>query len=253
MKQIQSTREYDQFKLINGNRTVVEGRVKVLMYSIERNNRLDVNPIIVNQNMEVIDGQHRLEAARRLGEPIYFIIDNDCSVLDIPTLQTAYGWTTKDYMDLYVAQGKYSYQLLQKFCNEYDVSVSISLRLLSNVSAMGGGGTARWSPGGLMQRFKDGKFTIDLDRYKEAELLATHLNELKTYCEGALWKDSRFIESLQVLYRVVAHKRLMDKIKVHGFRIRKEANRKAYLLQLEGIVNFSTTIRNRVQVYSVQS
>ena len=58
------TTDYDIFKGIVGNRKVEKKHVEMLTGAIDRNNLLNVRPIIVNEEMMVIDGQHRLEAAK---------------------------------------------------------------------------------------------------------------------------------------------------------------------------------------------
>lgn len=55
------TNNYDQFKRLVGNREVNPKRVKTIKKSVEEIGYIP-NPIIVNENMEVIDGQGRLQA-----------------------------------------------------------------------------------------------------------------------------------------------------------------------------------------------
>jgi hypothetical protein len=73
MEQVQKTNEYGKFNILKGNRPIDRYHLKKLKESIEKDNHLNLHPIIVNQNFEVIDGQHRLEAAKQLGLDIFFI------------------------------------------------------------------------------------------------------------------------------------------------------------------------------------
>lgn len=81
MESIQKTTDYSQFKYLKGNRPIDKGHLKRLKASIERNNHLNLHPIIVNGEYEIIDGQHRYEIAKSLGLEIYFLrsemIDDD--------------------------------------------------------------------------------------------------------------------------------------------------------------------------------
>ena len=79
MDQIEKTKDYDKFKMLDGNRPVDRYHLKKLKESIEKDNRLNLHPIIVNQNYEIIDGQHRHEAARQLGVEIFFIKSDSIS------------------------------------------------------------------------------------------------------------------------------------------------------------------------------
>jgi hypothetical protein len=73
MEQIQSTRDYSVFKKMDGNRHLDRFHLKKLSSAIERDNQLNVHPIIVNKDFYVIDGQHRLEAAKNLKLEIFYI------------------------------------------------------------------------------------------------------------------------------------------------------------------------------------
>lgn len=71
--QILKTSSYTRFNSMRGNRKVSERHVRSLVNSISNRNLLAANPILVDEAMNVIDGQHRLEAARKLNTPIYYI------------------------------------------------------------------------------------------------------------------------------------------------------------------------------------
>lgn len=72
---IYSTRKYDKFSYIEGNRKPTHDHVRQLIGSFSDNNSLvATRPVLVNDKFQVIDGQHRFEACRALDLPIYYII-----------------------------------------------------------------------------------------------------------------------------------------------------------------------------------
>lgn len=72
---VYETMDYDRFKFIDGNRDINKTNKKNIIESFgEQGQRYVTNPIIVNEKMEIIDGQHRFEASRELGMPIQYII-----------------------------------------------------------------------------------------------------------------------------------------------------------------------------------
>lgn len=73
MRQIQQTKDYSIFKKMEGNRHLDRFHLKKLSSAIQKDNQLNVHPIIVNSDFYVIDGQHRLEAAKSLGLEIFYI------------------------------------------------------------------------------------------------------------------------------------------------------------------------------------
>ena len=77
VKRIEETVDYDKFSLIEGNRPFNKGLLLTLEESIvEEGNYLADNPIIVNERLEIIDGQHRWNIAKKLHLPLYYIISN---------------------------------------------------------------------------------------------------------------------------------------------------------------------------------
>lgn len=71
---IRSTTNYDKFKIHPYGRKISKKHVNRLVDSISRENHLDSSPILVNLNFEIICGQHRLMAAKKLGVPIYYVV-----------------------------------------------------------------------------------------------------------------------------------------------------------------------------------
>ena len=73
---IHCTHDLSVFKIIDGNRNINLGHVDRLVKSIKDNGFLKT-PIIVNKFYEVVDGQHRLEAAKKINSQIYYIKVDD--------------------------------------------------------------------------------------------------------------------------------------------------------------------------------
>ena len=70
------TTDYTKFKKTRGNRPVDAAHVEQLKKLISDRDLED--PIRVNKNMEVIDGQHTLEARKQLDLKIpYIILDSE--------------------------------------------------------------------------------------------------------------------------------------------------------------------------------
>jgi len=72
---VKFTQNLGMFKLHNVNREVDSPRVKRITESMKKDG-LKLVPIIVNSNFVVVDGQHRVTAAKEAGKGIYYIVDN---------------------------------------------------------------------------------------------------------------------------------------------------------------------------------
>lgn len=155
MVEISKTTNYEMFKGLAYNRPIKKAHVRELKIAIETRNKLSLHPIVVSKNMEVIDGQHRLEAAKELGVPVYYVIDNDESPETIIALNTNNRtWVTDDYLNYYVERGVEDYIKLAYFCKTHQVSIGTALSWLGCSTNL------------MIREFKNGRF-----EYEESEQL----------------------------------------------------------------------------------
>lgn len=137
--QIYVTKDYDKFKTIDENREVKS--IKKILESIDTVGQV-ISPILVNENYEVIDGQHRLEAFKTRDLPVYYIIQpgigyTECQYLNIG--QT--NWSTMDYVKSYAKQGDENYQRLLRLIAEFgkDYKFEGILAFTTEIYPTGGG------------------------------------------------------------------------------------------------------------------
>ena len=118
------------FKTLHGNRTVDDDRVSRIIKSIESVGMINA-PIVVNERMEVIDGQGRLEACRRLGRPIPYIIIPRLGVEECLSMNiNQKNWTTIDYVRSYADRGNRNYRRLLDFFEASGFSFTVATWIL---------------------------------------------------------------------------------------------------------------------------
>lgn len=135
---IYSTNDYGAFKYLSGNRKVDDGK-NYIIPSI-KNNRWITNPIIVNKNMEIIDGQHRYEALKALNMPIQYIVSEDATVKDCISLNIKQqNWKLVDYIRCYADMGNDDYVFLVSQLEKYHGKIpeSVIIHLAGNMRADG--------------------------------------------------------------------------------------------------------------------
>ena len=121
---MEKTKDYNIFKKMSGNRALDPCNLKKVINSIRLSNLLEHRPILVNAKMEVIDGQHRLEAAKVLGLEIYYTVKNDASPDDMHILNSAQKvWGLDDHLSFHASTGKLNFQKLAKFCEKKGIRV----------------------------------------------------------------------------------------------------------------------------------
>lgn len=127
--------EYDTFKYMELNRVIDPTHVDELVKSIAQENVL--NPIIVNKNKEIIEGQHRFEALKQLSLPIRYVIEPDanedtCILLN----QADRNWGILDYVHRHAKSGKIDYIRIESVCFELDLTIARALRLAGKDTKM---------------------------------------------------------------------------------------------------------------------
>jgi len=134
---IEETTEYESFHIDKCNRPVDEASVIALMLSIQSKNLLRSKPILVDADFNIIDGQHRLEAARRLGIPIPYYIEETATIDDVIKLNTNQkNWGIGDYLNYYANKGYPDYVKLDRFCKNQKIPLNIAIQLLNNNRTM---------------------------------------------------------------------------------------------------------------------
>lgn len=113
------TRDYSVFKYLSGNRDINLHNVNNIVKNVLDNGLLPTI-VIVNENMEVIDGQHRIEAFKQLNLPVEFQIRKGLGLKDcIAYNVSSKKWETIDYINSYAERGIEDYITLKKCVDEY--------------------------------------------------------------------------------------------------------------------------------------
>ena len=126
MKEIKVTNNYDLFKKLEGNRGVDNRRIEKIKKSIMKVGYI-TSPILVNENMEIIDGQGRFEALKQLQFPVEYIVQEGIGIKECVAMNVHQtNWKIIDYINSYANRGVRDYiyivDLMEKF-NINNVSV----------------------------------------------------------------------------------------------------------------------------------
>lgn len=128
--EIKLTNDLEQFNFMNTNRPIDPKHVDNIRKSVRENGPL-INPIMVNENNDIIDGQNRLVAFRKEQQPIYYYTVNGYGINEVRILNIKQrNWVNYDYLKSYVEMGYEDYILLDRFHkrnNEFSLTTCISL------------------------------------------------------------------------------------------------------------------------------
>lgn len=171
--QILETREYEMFEKLPCNRQLHEGNIKKIQKSIAEENLLKERPILVDENLCVIDGQHRLEAARRMGISIWYQITEKNNLKNLILYNNNNkSWGIEDYLNFYSHQDGYeSYKELDKFITKHMIDANIALHILSSDRSTG-----------FYKDFKEGRYQFpEGEKYLEAVKKKEMIDETVAY------------------------------------------------------------------------
>lgn len=172
---VYETYDYSKFKKMEGNRAVVNRRKTKILKSIEKVGYVN-NPIIVNKNFEIIDGQGRFEACKELGLPIQYVIDQDAGLEECIALNLGQtNWTPMDYVRSYAEQGLNSYVRLLRLLERHpSIGLQVMYGVVTNTINTGGAGTRTLRDGDL-------DFSAEWGLYIEKSIIfiEENLEELK--------------------------------------------------------------------------
>lgn len=182
---LSKTKDYDIFKFREDNREKIDkNHVQKLVESIKSRNLLDLRPIIVNKDMEILDGQHRLLAAKQLGVEIYYKKQVNFGSEEILIMNISKSWTCGDYLNYYVKNGFSEYIKLKNFMNKNNLNLKVALNIsMGRIKAK-------------YKDFKEGKFSFKeedlenvLDVCWETIGLIKKSNGFSPYCSSnRFWK-----------------------------------------------------------------
>lgn len=236
-----TTKDYKVFRNMVGNRKIIPGHVEKLAEAIEKKNLLEYFPILVNENMEVIDGQHRLVADAKLDYPVHYEIVDGLKLEDVMSINThSRVWSTPDFIDTYITLGNDDYETLKEFMYIYHMAPSVAASLLYGFNSA--------SPGGIGQLLREGKFSVRTPEF--AYMIADNLNQLRKYTEFPVNGDRTLIRALILLNNNLTFDlgRFIAKLRLSGDKFERRNTVNQYLLEVEELYNFNA--KNKVELYA---
>lgn len=235
---IYSTTDYGKFQFLPGNRVESASHVRNLIRSFSKNPELArTRPILVNDEFEIIDGQHRYQACVSLGIPVYYTVANG---IDVGTARlmnaNQKGWSTKDFLNSFIAEDNETYVKLKQLWEEYPIPFSQLLMFCHTGDRKS-----------LMREFKEGKYQFMKDKtfmYKRLD----NLEALRPFFK--YWNHAKFVGA----YWNILHngsefdpERLVKKAEIT--EMKGQATERDYMREIERVYNFKVEERHYVTLF----
>jgi hypothetical protein len=243
---VYKTYDLSIFKTLDGNRVPNLQHINRLSYSIGKNGMI-CNPIIVNEKMEVIDGQHRLEAAKIQKTFVYFIQISGYALQHVHTLNlNQKNWGKSDYLNGYADMGIESYVKLRDFTlKNKEFSISNCIALCSNTSH----GTGSYLSAKLLTEKKECIFEEGTWIGKDFELAQAWVDKMRvigTIYDG--YNRTIFVRAFAIIIKSKAFNfnEFMHKLRMQPTALVDCVNTVQYTQVIEDIYNYKS--RNKVNL-----
>jgi len=231
---IRETKDYDKFTFMFANRHIRKQHLFDLKESIKERNMLKFKPIIVSEDMEILDGQHRFTAARELKVPLYYMVaeaeDYDLILANVNQRPL----TTVDFTNIFLKRGNQNYAKFADFMKTYKIRIAQALAIIGKSSIMV-----------ETKRYKKGKFVWDEANEEAAFKMAERYVEYRALLRQREVKPARLAEQSRavVALRVLCNHPLfnwdlfIDKLSQHWFLLRLHDSWQAYVDAFLAIYN----------------
>lgn len=231
------TKDLGMFSSIDGNRVPNLIHVKRLTESL-RKYGMKCNPILVNEKMQVIDGQHRLLAAKEVKSEVYFIIIFGSNLTDVHTLNlNQKNWSKKDFMEGYANMGLKSYIKLRDFVKKNeDYTFMDCIAFCNNTSSICATTNKTGQKKSGQYIFEEGTW-LGKD-FNLGQEWANKIRMIKPYYIG--YNRSVFVGAMIILFQHpdFDFNEFMHKVRLQPTALVDCANRDQYKTLIEDIYNF---------------
>ena len=188
---VKSTTNYSQFRLVDGNRNIEHA--EKIKKSIEAVGLL-ICPILVNEKMEIIDGQGRYTACKDLNLPVYYVQQPGIGIKEVRKMNSvSTNWKTGDYIHSYTTgeDGIEDYKILENLTKQFpDFGVAFIASIANQKS----------DRNGSLRRIKDGDFLCTDDQYEAAIKKLSYINEFTKMVSEIKGKSDYMYRALAFCY-----------------------------------------------------
>ncbi len=223
---VDHTTNYDLFKTMPGNRPISEHHVRELAESYHKNPHLiELRPVLVNERMEIVDGQHRMPACKLIGIPVPYIVAPGLTITTAQLMNSLQRpWSLASWLHSYAASGNADYLAMERLLDEYGLGVSMLLNYVANVTS-----------GNSVQRFKRGEMAIE-----DLVAIEDRLDKLSSFGDHVPWRQTRFAKAFLTILKnpEYDHERMIRNYKLAEPTVKLQANVQEWLHELERIYNY---------------
>lgn len=238
-KIIHETADYSIFKRLEDNRMVKSNRVDKIVQSIAKVGYI-TSPILVNEKMEVIDGQNRLSALERLKLPVEYIIHEGIGIEECRQMNiNQTNWNDYDYVRSFAMGGNENYMRLQSLIDQFDLPLSVIARVSAGKNTHSGEHSIR-----------RGTFKLTKENAEKARWALMYAMDFKTVAKTIGGATTVFYMAVVYAYRnlsIEQRNRLQQVIRKRQYEIPAVGKVDLFLKYFDELYNYG--LRNEKKIH----
>lgn len=234
IQEVLKTYDYGLFEIMNTNRDINWKKVNDIANNFD-DKISKATPIIVNDQYQIIDGQHRYYVCEQLEKPIYFMKFNGLDVThSIEMNKRKSDWTASDFIQSFATRGFSEYQYLLKFIETKKLTIKAVL-VLSHKHYKG-----------VYDAIRNGSYINERKAIGEDNYFK--LKQFKPFFKH--WENGYFIAAFVMLNRKenYDHEYMIEKMEFCRDLLYRTNNIENYTEMLVGIYNRKLRIKKRIQL-----
>ena len=240
---VYKTSNYDLFTFLQGNRDLNKAHLMRLKNSFKKKQLISL--IICNEKMQVIDGKHRLEVARELGLPVYFIIIPGYGLSEMQVFNSnMMNWTKYDFLNSWCHAGHSEYLAFRNFMRRFPQFGFAACETLLTQYLTTNRNTS--SPEVRSETNKKGTYTIkyfeegelQIPNYEYSVQCAEKILMISPYYDG--FSRKLFVSAILGVFQIenYSHDQFMARLKANPTWLKHCATVGQYRLMIEDLYNF---------------
>lgn len=242
ISKIYETYDYSIFKKLVGNRPV-NSHVNAIAKSMKNDGWIGA-PIEVNEKMEVVDGQHRLEAAKRVGIPVRYEVQKGLNLRKCQVMNnTSKGWRNSDYVNSQIELGNKNYERLKNMMDKYpSIPDTVMLSVCWDKNAA--------MSGQKNESFRQGDFVFSASRVEDVDYILYNLSKFQSVLKDIKGRvDCKNIAIyFALIHANVDNNRLFEKLAENTRKINYVGTTVDFLEEISSLYNKGIRINNRIHL-----
>jgi len=232
------TTDYSKFECYRENRDAK--KIFGLVESMKKHGFISGYPLHVVEKdgkLQIKGGHHRFAAAKHLGIPVKYSISNDTASVHELEKSGPGKWTTTDYLESFVRQGKPDYVTLKNYMLSTGISLTLCIGILSTIGSAENGSN-------LTEKFKSGDFVVTKDMTKPKKIMSIVYSMKKMGIGFA--NSSHFVVAISkmLFLKEFDAEYFLRKVMKHKSRLEKQHSIDKNLEMIETIYNIGEKKKN---------